>query len=84
MRRDEQRDGTAGELVPDGWLSAAGQVRAITYHGATTRYAVSVDGGGELAVMRQNSSDGRAAAAIGDAVRVSWPRNLNQPLAEPT
>jgi putative spermidine/putrescine transport system ATP-binding protein len=73
----------AGELVPDGWLSAAGRVRAITYHGATTRYAVTVDGGGELAVMRQNSSDGRAAAAIGDAVRVSWPRNLNQPLAEP-
>jgi len=73
----------AGELVPDGWLSAAGQVRTITYHGATTRYAVTVDGGGELAVMRQNSSDGRAAAAIGDAVRVSWPRNLNQPLAEP-
>ena len=45
----------AGERCPTAGLSAAGQVRAVTYHGATTRYAVALDGGGELAVMRQNS-----------------------------
>jgi putative spermidine/putrescine transport system ATP-binding protein len=72
----------AADLVPDGWLSASGVVRAITYHGATTRYAVSVEGGGEISVMRQNSSDGRPAASVGEAVRISWPRNLVQPLAE--
>lgn len=72
----------ANEPVPEGWLSTGGRVRAITYHGATTRYAVAVDGGGELAVMRQNSCDAKPAAAAGDAVRLSWPRNLNQPLTE--
>jgi len=71
----------AGERVADGWLSIAGTVRAVTYHGATTRYAVSVEAG-ELTVMRQNGSDGRAATAAGDAVVLAWPRNLCQPLAE--
>jgi putative spermidine/putrescine transport system ATP-binding protein len=74
----------AGELVPDGWLSVGGRIRSITYHGATTRYAVTVEGGGELAVMRQNGSDGRFAAAINDTVCVSWPRSLNQLLVEPS
>jgi putative spermidine/putrescine transport system ATP-binding protein len=68
--------------VPEGWLSVTGSIRAVTYHGATTRYAIAVDGGGELAVMRQNAGENVIAAQAGDAVRLAWPRPLNQPLAE--
>ena len=68
--------------VPEGWLFVTGRIRAVTYHGATTRYAVAVDGGGELAVMRQNAGDGVNAAQVGDAIRLAWPRALIQPLDE--
>jgi putative spermidine/putrescine transport system ATP-binding protein len=68
--------------VPEGRLSVTGRIRSVTYHGATTRYAVALDGGGELAVMRQNAGDGGHAVHTGEAVRLAWPRQLNQPLAE--
>ena len=67
--------------IPEGWLSVTGRIRAVTYHGATTRYAVALDGGGELAVMRQNAGDGGHAAHVGEGVRLAWPRHFNQPLA---
>ena len=72
----------ASEQGPDGWLSVTGRIRAVTYHGATTRYAVALDGGGELAIMRQNVGDGGHVAHTDEAVRLAWPRHLNQPLAE--
>ena len=68
--------------LPECGVSVTGHIRAITYHGATTRYAVALDGGGELAVMQQNAGDGGPFASIGEAVRLTWPRHLNQPLAE--
>ncbi len=67
--------------VPEGWLSVAGRIRSVTYHGATTRYAIALEDGGELAVMRQNAGDGGHAAYADEAVRLAWPRQLNQPLA---
>jgi putative spermidine/putrescine transport system ATP-binding protein len=67
--------------VPEGWLAVTGRIRSVTYHGATTRFAVALDGGGELAVMRQNAGDGGHAAPPGEAVSLAWPRHLNQPLA---
>ena len=67
--------------VPEGSLSVTGRIRSVTYHGATTRYAVALDGGGELAVMRQNAGEGGHAAHADEAVRLAWPRHLNQPLA---
>lgn len=70
--------------VPDGWLLIGGRVRAVTYHGATTRYAIALEDGGELSVMRQNSGGGRPGAVIGGAVRLVWQRSFNQPLAEST
>jgi putative spermidine/putrescine transport system ATP-binding protein len=69
------------EPGPDGWLSITGRISALTYHGATTRYAVALDGGGELAVMQQNAGDGRPFAIIGEPVKLAWSRHLNQPLA---
>ena len=71
----------ASEQGPDGWLAITGRIRAVTYHGATTRYAVALEGGGELAVMQQNAGDGEPFASIGEPVRLAWSRRLNQPLA---
>ncbi|MBC8008196.1 MAG: ABC transporter ATP-binding protein [Prolixibacteraceae bacterium] len=68
--------------LPESGVRVTGHIRAITYHGATTRYAVALDGGGDLAVMQQNAGDGAPFASIGEAVRLTWPRHLNQPLAE--
>jgi putative spermidine/putrescine transport system ATP-binding protein len=73
---------TVSGPVTEGWLCVTGRIRAVTYHGATTRYAVALDGGGELAVMQQNAGDGGHAGHAGEAVRLAWPRHLNQPLAE--
>lgn len=72
----------ASERAPDGWLCVTGRIRAVTYHGATTRYAVVLDGGGELAVMQKNAGDGGPFVNIGEPVRLAWPHHLNQPLAE--
>jgi putative spermidine/putrescine transport system ATP-binding protein len=73
---------TVSEPVTEGWLCVTGRIRAVTYHGATTRYAVALDGGGELAVMQQNAGDGGHAEHAAGAVRLTWSRHLNQPLAE--
>jgi len=70
------------EKAPEGWLLVAGRIRAITYHGATTRYAVALDGGGELAVMKQNAGNSGIIANIGEPVNLTWSRQLNQPLAD--
>ena len=71
----------ASEQGPDGWLSITGHIRSVTYHGATTRYAVALDGGGELAVMQQNAGDGGPFADIGESVKLAWSIHLNQPLS---
>ncbi len=72
----------ASEQGPDDWICVTGRIRAVTYHGATTRYAVALDGGGELVAMQQNAGDGGLFANIGESVRLTWSRQLNQPLAE--
>ncbi|HEX7953933.1 MAG TPA: ABC transporter ATP-binding protein [Burkholderiales bacterium] len=66
---------------PDGWHCVDGHVRAVTYHGATTRYAVTLDGGGELVVMQQNASNVGPPLVAGATVRLTWSRQHNQPLA---
>ena len=68
--------------APEGWISVAGSVRASIYHGATTRYAVVLDGGGELTVMRQNGADASPAPQPGERVLLRWERRHNQALAE--
>jgi putative spermidine/putrescine transport system ATP-binding protein len=71
---------TVSGPVPEGWLCVTGRIRAVTYHGATTRYAVTLDGGGELTVATKRRR--RRTAHTRGAVRLAWPRQLNQPLAE--
>jgi putative spermidine/putrescine transport system ATP-binding protein len=71
--------------TPGEHMCATGTVTAVTYLGASTRYAVELDGGGQLMVLRQNTGRAQEAFAVGAAVRVSWPRAMVQPLqsAEP-
>jgi putative spermidine/putrescine transport system ATP-binding protein len=62
-----------GQSPPPGSHIETGQIREVSYAGVLTRYIVSLDGGGELVVARQNtqapasSHDGR-----GDRVRITW------------
>lgn len=57
-------------------LSATGTIRDLQYHGANTRYQVSLQGGGELTVIRQNmhSVTASCGAGIADDVRLVWNR----------
>ncbi len=68
--------------LPEGGLCVTGHIRTVTYHGATTRYAVALDDGGELTVMLQNAGAGGPFANNGESVRLTWSRHFNQPLAE--
>lgn len=63
-------------------LTIEGTIVDIQYHGAMTRYDVSLSGGGRLTVTNQNrraSRDGHWA--IDQAVRLQWHREDMQPLA---
>ena len=67
-----------GETPAPGETVVAGRVRDVAYLGAFTRYAVDLDGGGELVVVRQNlaASSMEALEVKGRAVRLAWdPRN---------
>jgi putative spermidine/putrescine transport system ATP-binding protein len=66
--------------LPDGALTAAGVVDSALYLGAATRYAVRLDGGGQLSVLQQNADDAGPARAPGQRVRLSWQDRHQQPL----
>ena len=53
---------------------------AVTYLGATTRYAIALEAGGTLVVVRQNGAGADGVPGVGEGVRLSWPRSLMQPL----
>ncbi len=64
-----------GTTVPEGSWVADGRVRDATYLGATSRYFVALDAGGEMVVVEQNRSTGATdtLAAIGRRVRLVGP-----------
>ncbi|MFO1349487.1 MAG: ABC transporter ATP-binding protein [Gammaproteobacteria bacterium] len=69
--------------APDGSRQGMlGTVKDAYYHGASTRYQVALDGGGELTVVRPNTGDG-ARTRIGERVRLSWRREDVHILTEP-
>lgn len=76
------------EIVPfdaeaaESECTATGLVREVVYLGATTRYIVELDGGGELVVMQQNleTSSMEALQVRGKAVRLRWDRRNNRPV----
>ncbi len=62
--------------VPDTAMSAAGRIESVLYLGANTRYAVAVDGGGEITVLLQNR-EAHFDPRQGDAVKLWWdPRHV--------
>ena len=82
IRPEKIRIGAPAEPVADGWCTAVGRITSVLYLGAHTRYAVALEGGGELTVIDQNRDapgpvPGRAQ---GDAVRLSWRRDHNRPI----
>jgi putative spermidine/putrescine transport system ATP-binding protein len=73
IRPEKIRMLAPAQPVADGLMSATGRVCGRQYFGASTRHAVALDGGGELAVIRQNGADGNAEDfAPGAAVRLVW------------
>jgi putative spermidine/putrescine transport system ATP-binding protein len=69
----------AGEAaLADGWTAATGVVGSVVYLGAVTRYAVALDGGGELTVVVQNTDDRDGGPAAGAAVKLAWQRRHQQ------
>jgi putative spermidine/putrescine transport system ATP-binding protein len=74
----------ASTEVPPGHCTATGTVRDVVYIGASTRYMVSLDGGGELVVIQQNLSKSSMDAlnVKGRAVKLAWAPQHNRPLSE--
>jgi putative spermidine/putrescine transport system ATP-binding protein len=70
--------------VPPGHCSATGTVRDVVYVGASTRYMVGLDGGGELVVVQQNLSKSSMEAldVKGREVKLAWAPQYNRPLTE--
>jgi putative spermidine/putrescine transport system ATP-binding protein len=62
--------------LPDAVQSTEGRVESILYLGASTRYLIDLEGGGELTVLVQNR-DAHFEPAHGEPVRLWWePRHL--------
>jgi putative spermidine/putrescine transport system ATP-binding protein len=57
-----------------GTYSETGKIRDVVYVGMVTRYAVELDEGGVLMVIRQNleTTSGEALEARGRRVRLTW------------
>ncbi|HEY7280276.1 MAG TPA: ABC transporter ATP-binding protein [Actinomycetota bacterium] len=70
------------DAVPDGRSTVTGHVREVVYLGASTRYIVALDPGGELVVTQQNlaTSSMEALHVQGKAVRLLWDARLNRPV----
>jgi putative spermidine/putrescine transport system ATP-binding protein len=70
--------------APGDDISATGTIREVVYLGPDTRYIVALDAGGELVVTQQNlaTSSMEALEAKGRAVRLTWRRLHNLPVAD--
>ena len=65
--------------VPPGYHAVDGRIASVLYLGANTRYAVELDGGGELTVIDQNRDEaGADSTRQGEAVRLIWQRAHNR------
>jgi putative spermidine/putrescine transport system ATP-binding protein len=68
------------EVADEGTVSAEGRIDSAVYLGAVTRYIVDLDGGGQLAVMQQNTGNGGVNRAVGARVRLIWQQRHHQHL----
>jgi putative spermidine/putrescine transport system ATP-binding protein len=67
-----------------GQATVTGRVREVVYLGASTRYIVALDPGGELVVTQQNlaTSSMEALQVQGKPVRLVWDAQLNRPVEQ--
>ncbi|HEY0578589.1 MAG TPA: ABC transporter ATP-binding protein [Pseudonocardia sp.] len=74
-------DDDLGQPAADGHTSATGTISNVVYAGAAMRYEVSLDAGGQLSVLRQNTEGAPTAVdgprRAGDRVRLSWRHEHN-------
>ncbi|MEC3980640.1 ABC transporter ATP-binding protein [Amycolatopsis sp. H20-H5] len=68
-------DGELSQAARSGETSATGTITDLIYAGATVRYEVALDAGGQLSVVRQNSSEPGEFAD--GRVRLSWRHEHN-------
>jgi putative spermidine/putrescine transport system ATP-binding protein len=81
IRPEKARLLEAGE-ARDGLVVERGRIIDIAYAGATTRYLVALDAGGELLIVRQNleTSTAEALEPGGHEVEVGWRREHAVPV----
>jgi len=78
IRPEKIRFLAADEKLADAWTAATGRVESVVYLGAVTRYAVALEGGGELTVVVQNADDRNGGPAAGMQVKLAWQRRHQQ------
>jgi putative spermidine/putrescine transport system ATP-binding protein len=85
IRPEKIRMTDIGSPVPNGWASLNGTVREVIYLGMFTRYIVSLDGGGELTVIRQNLDETSmdVLTTEGKRVQLTWQRAFDRVLESP-
>ncbi|HEY7596552.1 MAG TPA: ABC transporter ATP-binding protein [Actinophytocola sp.] len=67
-------DADLSHAAPDGEVAATGTVTNVVYAGATVRYEVTLDAGGQLTVVRQNSEP---VDFPDSRVRLTWRQEHN-------
>jgi putative spermidine/putrescine transport system ATP-binding protein len=74
VRPEKIRLLAAGEEPTRGATVEDGRIRDVVYAGATTRYGVELDAGGELTVVSQNLERGSSEVQErqGERVRACW------------
>jgi putative spermidine/putrescine transport system ATP-binding protein len=84
IRPEKIHMSAAGQAVGPDETAADGVVRDVVYLGSDTRYVVILDGGGLLMVTQQNlaTSSTEALAQQGKAVRLTWKRQHELPIAD--
>jgi putative spermidine/putrescine transport system ATP-binding protein len=84
VRPEKIRIGEPGDAVGADETSALGHIRSVVYLGPDTRYVVALDAGTDLVVTQQNlvTSSTDALALEGKAVRLTWKRQHNYPVAD--
>jgi len=83
IRPEKIRMAEPGTAAAPGFVSAAGRVHDVVYLGSDTRYLVTLDAGGKLAVISQNvtTSSMEALALKDKAVSLTWYRRHTLPVA---
>jgi hypothetical protein len=72
------------EMPPAGACLARGKIESLLYLGSSTRFNVTLEGGGELTVIEQNRAGGARGGAEmqGRPVLLWWRKDHMQSMAE--